>query len=453
MTGHAAPQGGPEAEATTAPVVAIVGRPNVGKSALFNRMVRGRIALVEDIPGTTRDRLYGDVEWRGRLFRLVDTGGLDLEARGSLSTQVQRQVQAAVDEAQAILFVVDSSQGVTASDLEVADVLRRTAKPILMLANKAESRARQEGAVEFYELGLGEPIAISAQHGAGVADVLDLLVDILPPAAVGLEAEALRIAIVGRPNVGKSMLLNAILGEERVIVSDVPGTTRDSIDTPFEYQGQRLMLVDTAGIRRKGHIGRGLEKHSVLRARRAVERADVALLVLEAPLGVTAQDAHIAGYVAEAFCGLVLVANKWDLVGGDGSNRREFERVARHWLRFVGWAPLCFVSAKERTGLPAVLEQGLRVGQERRRRIPTAELNALAQRATTEKPPPISAGGRLKLFYVTQAEAAPPTFVFFVNDASRVHFSYRRYLEKVLRKAYGFQGSPLRLVFRSRGER
>ena len=452
MTGTAS-RGGPRAEAAAAPVVAIVGRPNVGKSALFNRMVRGRLALVEDIPGTTRDRLYGNVEWRERLFRLVDTGGLDLEARSSLSAQVRQQVQAAVDEAQVILFVVDSSEGVTAGDLEVADVLRRTAKPVLMLANKAESKARQEGTVEFYELGLGEPLPVSAQHGTGVADVMDLLIDILPLAAVGEEAEALRVAIVGRPNVGKSMLLNAILGEERVIVSEVPGTTRDSIDTPFEYAGQRLVLVDTAGIRRRGHIERGLEKHAVLHAQRAVERADVALLVLEAPQGVTAQDAHIAGYVAEAFCGLVLVANKWDLVGGDGSNRQEFERLARQRLRFAAWAPLCFVSAKERTGLPALLEQSLRAGLERRRRIPTAELNALVQRATAEKPPPTSGSRRLKLFYVTQAEAAPPTFVFFANDASLIHFSYRRYLERVLRKAYGFQGSPLRLVFRSRGER
>ncbi len=450
MTGVAS-QGGPPAQTAAAPVVAIVGRPNVGKSALFNRMVRGRVALVEDIPGTTRDRLYGNVEWRGHVFRLVDTGGLDVEARTSLSTQVRQQVQAAVDEAQVILFVVDSSEGVTAADLEVADILRRTAKPVLMLANKAESKARRDGAVEFYELGLGEPLAVSAQHGMGVADVMDLLIDILPPGAAGEEARALRIAIVGRPNVGKSMLLNAVLGEERVIVSEVPGTTRDSIDTPFEYAGQRLVLIDTAGIRRRGHVERGLEKHSVLHAERAVERADVALLVLEGPEGVMAQDAHIAGYVSEAFCGLVLVANKWDLVSGNGSNRKEFERVTRQRLRFAAWAPLCFVSAKERTGLPALLEQTLRAGQERRRRIPTAELNALVQRATAEKPPPTSGSRRLKLLYVTQAEAAPPTFVFFVNDATLMHFSYRRHLERVLRMAYGFQGTPLRLVFRSRG--
>lgn len=451
MTGRA-PRGGVRGEAT-ASVVAIVGRPNVGKSALFNRLVRGRVAIVEDVPGTTRDRLYGDVEWRGRVFRLVDTGGLDLEARGSLSDQVRRQVQAAVDEAAVVLFVVDSSQGVTAADWEVADVLRRTAKPVLMLANKAESRARQEGTVEFYELGLGQPLSVSAQHGTGVADVLDLLVDILPPTAAAEEAEALRVAIVGRPNVGKSLLLNAILGEERAIVSEMPGTTRDSVDTRFEYQGQSLVLVDTAGIRRRGHVEAGVEKHAVLRARRAVERADVALLVLEGPEGVTAQDAHIAGYVVEAFCGLVLVANKWDLVAGNGSNRQEFERVARERLRFATWAPLCFASAREQTGLPALLEQTLRVGEERRRRVPTGELNALLQRAIAEKPPPTWSGGRLKLFYVTQAEAAPPTFVFFVNDASRVHFSYRRHLEKVLRQAFGFQGNPLRLIFRSRGER
>jgi GTP-binding protein len=452
MTAHT-PEASPPSEPAAVPVVAIVGRPNVGKSALFNRMVQGRVALVEDIPGTTRDRLYGDVEWRGRLFRVVDTGGLDLEARTSLSALVRQQVQVAVDEAQAILFVVDSAEGVTAADLEVADVLRRTAKPVLMLANKAESKARREAAVEFYELGLGEPYPVSAYHGMGVADVMDLLVDILPPVMAGEEAEALRIAIVGRPNVGKSLLLNAILGEERVIVSEAPGTTRDAIDTPFEYQGQRLILVDTAGIRRRGHIERGLETHAVLRARRAVERADVALVVLEAPQGVTAQDAHIAGYVRDAFCGLVLVANKWDLIAGNGSNRKEFERFARQRLRFASWAPLRFVSALERTGLPALLEQALRVGEERHRRVPTAELNAFLERVTAEKPPPMSGSRRVKFFYVTQAKVAPPTFALFVNDASLVHFSYRRYLERALREAYGFQGCPLRLVFRSRGER
>lgn len=447
------PQARPPGEAATAPVVAIVGRPNVGKSALFNRMVRGRVALVEDLPGTTRDRLYGNVEWRGRLIRLVDTGGLDLEARTSLSALVRQQVQAAVDEADVILFVVDTARGVTAADVDIADVLRRTAKPALMLANKAESKARQEAAVEFYELGLGEPFPVSAHHGTGVADVMDLLIDILPTVTAGEEAESLRIAIVGRPNVGKSLLLNAILGEERVIVSEVPGTTRDSIDTPFEYEEHHLVLVDTAGIRRRGHIARGLETHSVLRARGAVERADVAFLVLEAPQGVTAQDAHIVGYVMEAFCGLVLVANKWDLVGGNGSNRKEFERFVRQRLRFASWAPLCFVSALERTGLPALLGQALHVGQERGRRIPTAELNALLQRATAERPPPTSGSRRVKFLYITQAEVAPPTFALFVNDASLVHFSYRRHLERVLRKAYGFQGCPLRLVFRSRGER
>jgi GTP-binding protein len=296
-------------------------------------------------------------------------------------------------------------------------------------------------------------MSVSAHHGTGLADVMDLLIDILPPAIAQEEAKALRIAIVGRPNVGKSMLLNAILGEERVIVSEAPGTTRDSIDTPFEYAGQRLVLVDTAGIRRRGHVEKGVERHAVLHAQRAVERADVALLVMEGPQGVTAQDAHIAGYIAEAFCGLVLVANKWDLVGGNGANRQEFERLARQRLRFAAWAPLCFVSAKERTGLPPLLDETLRAGQERHRRIATAELNALVQRATAEKPPPTSGSRRLKLFYSTQAEAAPPTFVFFVNDGSLVHFSYRRHLERVLRKSYGFQGSPLRLVFRSRRER
>ena len=299
---------------TLLPVVAIVGRPNVGKSALFNRLVGGRPALVEDLPGTTRDRIYGEAHWRGRDFTVVDTGGLEPDVPGTYTPLIRAQVQQALEEAEMILFVVDTTTGITAADHEVADLLRRTKKPVLLLANKAENREREEAAVAFYELGLGEPIAISAHHGHGVADVLDMIADSLPLIESDEEDDALRIAIVGRPNVGKSSLLNAVLGEERVIVSDVPGTTRDAIDTRFEFEGHPLVLVDTAGLRRRGHIERGVEQHSALRARRAIERSKIALCVIDLTDGFTAQDAHVIGYALDAYSGVIIVANKWDLV-------------------------------------------------------------------------------------------------------------------------------------------
>ena len=397
------------------PVVAIVGRPNVGKSALFNRIVGGRVALVEDLPGTTRDRLYSDVEWRGKEFRLADTGGLEPEAKASYPALVREQVERAVGESEIILFVVDAKEGMTAGDTEVADILRKASKPVLLLANKAESESRREGAVEFFELGLGEAIAVSAHHGTGIAEVLDLAAEMLPAVPPAEATEALRIAIVGRPNVGKSMLLNAILGEERVIVSELPGTTRDSIDTAFEYDGHDLILVDTAGIRRRGQIQRGLETHAVLRARNAMERCDVALLVVDAGEGFTAQDAHIAGYAIDALRGLVLAVNKWDLIGDGKAARKQFEMSVRQRLRFAPWVPLCFVSAKEGTGLRPMLRLALQVGDERKRRVSTAELNTLVQRATVAHSPPPVRGRRLRILYATQAAAAPPTFVFFTS--------------------------------------
>lgn len=432
-------------------VVAIVGRPNVGKSALFNRLVGNRRALVEDTPGTTRDRVYGEVEWRGTAFRLVDTGGLEDSGAGTYAGLVRRQVEHAIREASVILFVVDAKEGLTAADQEVAELLRRAERPILLLANKAETWERRESAVQFYELGLGEPLPVSVQHGTGIADVLDMIVESLPPSEGAAPTEGLALAIVGRPNVGKSMLLNAILGEERVIVSDVPGTTRDAIDTPFEFAGQHLTLVDTAGLRRRGHITPGVERHSALRARRALERADVGLVVFDASEGVTAQDAHIAGYVVEASKGLLLVANKWDLVAAS-TDRAEFERAARRVLRFVPWAPLRIVSALRRTGIEGLLEEAVRVGNERRKRIDTSRLNRVLRAALADRPPPSVKGRRARVYYATQAGVAPPTFALFVNDAALVHFSYRRYLENVIRRHFGFEGAALRLVFRSKGE-
>ena len=436
---------------TAMPVVAIVGRPNVGKSALFNRMVGTRQALVEDLPGTTRDRIYGEAEWRARTFTVVDTGGLEPDIPGTYTPLVREQVVQALDEASIVLFVVDAKDGVTAADEEVADILRRGKPPVLLLANKADNDERQAAAVVFYELGLGEPIAISAQHGHGVADVLDMIVETLPESAPAEDEEALRLAIVGRPNVGKSSLVNRVLGEQRVIVSDVPGTTRDVIDSPFTFRDERLVLVDTAGLRRRGSIEKGVEKHSAMRARRALERADVAICLFDLTEGFTAQDAHIVGYALEAARGVIVAGNKWDLVRDGEMTEDDWRRRLRWKLKFAPWISLGFISAATGEGIDDVLAEAVRIGEERGRRVDTGQLNQTIRRAVAEKPPATpSKGKRIKLLYVTQAEVRPPTFVFFVNDASLVHFGYRRYLENVIRRNFGFAGTAIQLVFRGR---
>jgi GTP-binding protein len=432
----------------TRPVVALVGRPNVGKSAIFNRMVGRRQALVEEVPGTTRDRLYGDVSWRGESIRLVDTGGLDTEARAGYPEMIREQVEVAVAEASVLLFVVDAKDGLLPADEEVADVLRRADKPVFLLANKADNETRREAVAQFYKLGVGEPLPVSAQHGMGVADVLDRVLKALPPAPEEPAVELPRLAIVGRPNVGKSMLLNAVLGEERVIVSEVPGTTRDAIDTSFEFQGRPLVLVDTAGLRRPGKVGAGLEHHATLRARHALERADAALVLFDASEGLTAQDLRIVRFALEARTGVAIVANKWDLM--EGASLAEYEQDTRQRLRFAPWVSFRITSAKEGIGISPLLQEGLRLCEERRRRIDTGPLNAVVQRAVADRPPPTVRNQRLNLLYVSQPEVAPPTFVFFVNDASLVHFGYRRYLENVIRSHFGFDGVALRLAFRSR---
>ncbi len=439
--------------ATRRPVVAIVGRPNVGKSTLFNRLLGGRKALVEDIPGTTRDRLYADVEWGDRAFTLVDTGGLDPTSDETFATLIRRQVEVALAEADVVLFVVDAAQGLTATDMEIAAMLRRTGRPLLLVANKADSGRRQQGVVQFYELGLGEPIAVSAYHDLGLEDLRRALADLLPRVEAGVAPPAeLALAIVGRPNVGKSMLLNAILGQERVVVSEVPGTTRDAIDTPLEYGGHRLLLIDTAGIRRRGRIAPGLERHSVQRAQQAIRRCDVALLVIDASEGVTAQDTHIAGLVLEECKGLIVVANKWDLMPDTEEARQRFAAQALERLRFVPWAPLAFVSAKTGLNLEGLLDLALEVGEKRSQRVPTARLNAAIREAVARHPPPPVGKRQFKLYYVTQAEVRPPTFVFFCNDPNLLHFSYRRYLENAIRRSFDFEGTAIRMVFRGRDE-
>ncbi len=438
------------------PVVTLVGRPNVGKSALFNRMVGERKAIVEDIAGTTRDRLIAEVEWRGRTFDVVDTGGVaeptTIAGSGAYMDAIRGQVESAVGHSSLLLFVVDARAGVTAADREVADMLRSAGKPVVLVANKADSERRREESTEFYELGLGEPQPVSALNGMGVGDLLDRIDELLVlPAEGEAPPRRLRVAIIGRPNVGKSMLVNSILGEERVIVSEIAGTTRDAIDTPFRYRDEDLTLIDTAGIRRPGKIEGSIEHYSVVRARDAVERADISVAVFDASERLTAQDLHIIGMALDAATGLVVAGNKWDLVENAYDKRLYLQRIARR-LRFATWAPIVLVSALKRQGLDELLDAVLDVGEERRRRVPTSELNAAVRKAMAQRPPPLTGRRRLKLLYVTEAEIEPPTFILFVNDAPLASQTYRRYLENALRRTFGFRGAGLRLIFRSRGE-
>jgi len=431
--------------------VAIVGRQNVGKSTLLNRLAGKRVAIVEDLPGTTRDRVFADVSWQEVTFTLVDTGGLEPRPHSTITQEVKEQVEIAIAEADAVIFLVDVKDGLTPSDMEIADRLRRSSKPILLVANKADNAKLEAGVVEFYELGLSEPLAISAYHGQGSAELLDRIIALLPaPSPTEAEAEVIKVAIVGRPNVGKSMLLNALLGGERAIVDDVPGTTRDAIDTLFDFDGQSVLLIDTAGIRRRGKLVKGIEKYSVLRALRAIDRADVALLVLDATELVTAQDTHIAGYIQQAAKGIVLVINKWDLIAD--KNIAEYNKYIRRQLRFMPYAAVLYISAKFGQGVESVMPEVRRVYQERLKRLPTAAVNSVVQQAAAVHNLPRIGTKQLKILYATQAEVNPPTFVFFVNDTNLIHFSYRRYLENKLRQAFGFAGTPLRLVFKARGE-
>lgn len=446
---------------TTKPIVAIVGRPNVGKSTFFNRMIGERSAIVQNEPGTTRDRLYSDTDWGGRVFTVVDTGGLLTDIKGAdspgneFSEMVRQQAEQAIAEADLILFMIDVASGLTAPDYDVADILRRTHKPVVLVANKADSLERVSAAVDFYELGMGEPIAISAYHGTGTGDLLDRIVELLPPEdeeAENIEENAIRIAIVGRPNVGKSRLLNAILGADRAIVSDVPGTTRDPVDTRMRWEDRDVVLVDTAGIRRRGKIRSGVEQWSVLRTLRAIGRSDIVLLLIDAVEGLTAQDEHVIGYALEESKGLVLVVNKWDLVEKDSNTMREYSTELRQRLQYISWAPVTFISAKYSQRITTVMDAALKVAGERARRVPTAALNRMLKDAIADHQPPSKPGKWLKFLYVTQADVNPPRFIFFVNDAKQVQFGYKRYLENRLRERFGFVGTPLKLSFRDRHE-
>jgi GTPase len=462
------------------PLVAIVGRPNVGKSTFFNRMIGERIAIVEDMPGTTRDRLYGDTDWNGREFTLIDTGGLELGTDipvgqvgltgqpGDIMKHVMAQAQLAIEEADVIVFMVDARSGITAADEEVAEVLRLTKKPVVLGANKADNEATRLNAVEFYTLALGEPIVLSSLQGVGTGDLLDVIVEVLPPSdelAGEEEEDRPRVAIVGRPNVGKSSLLNAILGIERAIVSDIPGTTRDAIDTEVEFGGRKLMLIDTAGIRRRGRVGPGVEKYSVLRSSRAIERADVAVLVIDASEGLAAQDTHIAGEIQEHTKGVVVIVNKWDLAQEQHRAEREgefpdpndeiesaerYRRLIMEGLKFIPYAPVIFASAKTGYHVQSLMETVLSIADMRYLRVPTSRLNEVVQHAVRHHNPTVFRNKTLKIYYATQTQVNPPTFVFFVNDPQALHFSYERYLENQLRAAFGFKGTGIRLFFRAR---
>ncbi|MER2599028.1 MAG: ribosome biogenesis GTPase Der [Caldilineales bacterium] len=453
------------------PIVALVGRPNVGKSTLFNRITGERIAIVEDLPGTTRDRLYGEGEWSGAPFTVIDTGGIepvqgDHSAAGArrgaeplsigsadFRREIREQAQVAIDEADVVVFLVDAKEGITAGDQDVADVLRRSRKPVIMAANKADNLSRSMAAVEFYELGLGDPITISALHGLGTGDLLDEIVRSFPRAEDEEEPDLLKIAIIGRPNVGKSSLLNALLGQERVIVSDIPGTTRDAIDMTVTWEGQPVVLIDTAGIRRRGRVEQGVEKYSVMRALRAVQRSDVVALVIDAAQGLTAQDAHVASYALDEWKGLMLIVNKWDLVEKDSHTMHDFTTKLRADLKFIDYAPLLFISALTKQRVQKVIPLAQRIYTERRMRIPTAALNKLVQDAAVKHRAPNKTGRQLRFYYATQVDLAPPTFMFFVNDIELVHFTYQRYLENQIRMAYPFEGTPIKLVFRNRSQR
>lgn len=449
------------------PLVALVGRPNVGKSSLFNRLVGERMAVTDEIPGTTRDRLQAEFEWRGALFRVVDTGGIEVyqpkgtrderplaEGSAEFVPQIRAQALMAVNDADVVVMVVDGVSGITAADEEIAEILRRSDKPVFVAVNKIDDLRRSDNALEFYGLGLGEVVAISAIHGLGVGDLLDAVyhsVEMLVSMPDEPEEDQhLRIAIVGRPNVGKSSLVNRLLGEERVIVSPVAGTTRDAIDSEITFHGEPVTLIDTAGIRRRGKIEPGVEKYSVIRAMDAVERCDVALLLIDGTEGVTDQDTHIAGYVLDAGKSVVLIVNKWDVVEKDNHTLHEFERTLRQRFDFLPDPPILFISALTGQRIHQVLEAARAVYEGRYLRIPTSALNKIVRDAMQLHTPPIRGSRRLKILYASQVATAPPLILFHVNDPRLVHFTYRRFLENQIRQQYPFQGTPMRLSFRSR---
>ena len=441
------------ASTTVLPRVVIVGRPNVGKSSIFNRVFGSRKAIVEDEPGTTRDRVEGDVEWLDRRFRLVDTGGFETVTENVYGPLIVEQIRTALREAAVIVLCVDARDGLTASDYDIADEVRRAGLPTILVANKADNERREtQGSIDAAALGLGLALPVSALHDMNVGVMLDEVVELLPPASAMVESDRVAVAVIGRPNVGKSMLVNALLGEERLIVSAVAGTTRDAIDSDLDTPQGTFTLVDTAGVRRPGKLGRGIELHSVMRMKTAVERCDVAVLVIDGQDGVTSQDTHIAGIAMEELKGLIVAVNKIDLWEDPAAGRTWAERQMNTRMQFAPWALVTYISALEKRGLDELLQLAVTVRDARRRRLTTPELNAILSKAMREHVPPLVHNKRLKLFYATQASVEPPTVILFVNDPTLVHFSYRRYLERALRESADFEGTAIKLVFRGRTE-
>lgn len=437
------------------PIVAIVGRPNVGKSTLFNIFANSRISIVEDTPGVTRDRLYATAEWLDHEFMMVDTGGIEIMNADAIAVSIRQQAQIAIKEADVILFVCDARAGITTEDADVARLLRQSKKPIVLAINKADSPKQEMNTYEFYNLGIGDPIAVSASNHLGLGDLLDAVVAKFSDDRLHSdmdEEDEIKVALIGRPNVGKSSIFNALVGEERSIVSDVAGTTRDAIDTPVVRNGQKYLFIDTAGMRRKAKVDEPIEKYSVMRSLRAVDRSDVVLMVFDAVEGVTEQDKRIVGYAHEAGKAIILVVNKWDLYEKDNSSTLRYTETLRKELVFLQYAPVVFVSAVTKQRIHRLPEVISYVAEQNAMRISTSILNQVIEDAVAINPPPTEKGKRLKILYVTQVKIKPPTFVIFVNEPEIMHFSYQRYLENKLREAFGFEGTPIQMIIRGKNE-
>lgn len=435
------------------PIIAIVGRPNVGKSTIFNRIIGDRLAIVEDKPGITRDRLYGRGIWLEQEFSIIDTGGIELDDDDHILRSVRVQAELAIEEADVIVFMTDAKAGVTSTDEEIGQILFKSGKPVVLAVNKVDNLQRQDEIYEFYSLGFGDPVGISGAHGLGIGDLLEAAARHFPEDTGDEYGEdVIKVALIGRPNVGKSSLVNAMLGQERVIVSDVAGTTRDAIDTPFEKDGQKYVLIDTAGMRKRGKVYESTEKYSVMRALKAIERADVVLVVINGEDGIIEQDKHIAGYAHEAGKASIFVVNKWDVVEKDDKTMQEFTNKIRDHFLFMTYAPIVFVSAKTKQRLHKLYPVVNKVSENHNMRIVTHVLNDVISDAVALNTPPSDKGRRLKLNYATQVAVKPPTFVLFVNDPELMHFSYERYLENKIRDTFDFEGTPLRLFARRKSD-
>lgn len=431
------------------PVVAIVGRPNVGKSTLFNRIINSRVAIVEDEAGVTRDRIYARAEWMGHEFILIDTGGITLE-QGEIEEQIKAQAEIAIEEADVIVMLGDVTSHMTNMDETIAKMLYRTKKPIILAINKADNPEQRQDIYDFYSLGLGDPVPISGSHGTGIGDLLDAIVGEFGDKANRHEEDSIRFSVIGRPNVGKSSLVNAILGEQRVIVSDIEGTTRDAIDTSFKHNGEKYTIVDTAGIRKRGKVYENTERYSVMRSMSAIENSDIALLVLDASTGIREQDKHVAGYAHEAGRGVIIVVNKWDVPEKNSTTMKEFTDTIRKEFQYLDYAPIIFVSAKTGQRVPDILKLVKQVHVNQNRRIQSSVLNDLLLEATQITPTPLVNGKRLRIYYMTQVATNPPSFVVFVNEPELLHFSYQRFLINQLRQNFDFVGTPIKIMARKR---